>query len=220
MLPRPFNYSPPLDPYLSLIYHDDDILVLDKPCGLLTVAGNSPKLADCLEMRAKEQFPQAKIVHRLDKDTSGVIVLGLNKEAHANLGMQFEKRRVKKKYIAKVWGKMGEDFGRVDEPIITDWVNRPKQMIDYERGRSAITDWEVIEGGEEDTRVLLRPITGRSHQLRVHMNFLGNPILGDNLYAHDEALAASSRLLLHAQYLEFFHPVTAKKCSFEVECPF
>jgi len=217
--PRPFIYQPPLDP-LNIIYKDDDILIIDKPSGLLTVAGNKEYLKDCLESRIKTQFPDALIVHRLDKDTSGVIILALNKKAHANIGLQFEKRQINKIYIANVWGELSAKTGQVDEPIITDWPNRPKQMIDYERGRNAITNWQVLQVEAGFTRVKLSPLTGRSHQLRLHLQHLGHPILGDNLYAHDEALAMASRLQLHALSLGFTHPVTEKRCLFEMKCPF
>ncbi len=195
-------------------------MVIDKPSGLLSVAGNKPFLQDCLESRAKEKFPSALIVHRLDKDTSGVIVLALNKKAHANLGKQFENRQTKKTYIARVFGVMKDDEGQVDEPIFTDWVNRPKQKIDYENGRNAVTNWQIINKEKNATRVQLNPITGRSHQLRVHMLHLGFPILGDNLYAHDEALMFASRLQLHALKLSFFHPSNTQECFFEATCPF
>ena len=219
-MPRPFHYAPPTDPFLSIVHCDDDVLVLDKPCGLLTVAGKSAELSDCLELRARQQFPGALIVHRLDKDTSGVLVLGRNPAAHANLGLQFEKRQTQKIYIARVWGHLKADRGRVDAPIATDWPNRPKQHVDHENGRSAVTDWEVIAREPGATLVRLIPLTGRSHQLRVHLLHLGHPILGDNLYAHDEALEAAPRLQLHAHSLAFTHPVTELPCSFSVSCPF
>jgi len=218
--PRPFIYNPPAKPFLSVVFYDDDILVLNKASGLLSVAGNRPELADCLEGRAKEKFPSAKIIHRLDKDTSGLIVLGLNAISHAHIGLQFEKRQTKKEYIARVWGRVSQQEGQIDEPIITDWPNRPKQMIDYERGRSAITNWKILQYEGEYTRLLLRPVTGRSHQLRLHLLHIGHPILGDNLYAHDEALVVASRLQLHAGFLSFIHPKTGKKCEFELDCPF
>ncbi len=219
MPPRPFIYQPSCEP-LNIIYKDDDVLVINKLSGLLTVAGNKEHLKDCLESRVKEQFPDALIVHRLDKDTSGVIVLALNKKAHANISLQFEKRQTTKIYVANVWGAMSAKTGQVDEPIITDWPNRPKQMIDNERGRSAITNWQVLQIKGGFTRVKLLPITGRSHQLRLHMQHLGHPILGDNLYAHDEALAMASRLQLHALSLGFTHPMTKKNCLFETKCLF
>lgn len=219
MPPRPFTYNPPDIP-LDIIYYDDDILLLNKPHGLLSVAGNKPHLKDCLELRAKKQFPSALIVHRLDKDTSGIMVFGLNKKAHANLGLQFEKRQIKKIYIANIWGILQQKNGVIDEPIYTDWENRPMQKIDYENGKQAITNWQVINFKNNNTRIELSPITGRSHQLRVHMLSLGHPILGDNLYAHDRALNASSRLLLHAQSLSFLHPTNNNKATFKAPCSF
>lgn len=218
--PGPFVYTPPLKGELPVIFADDHILVLDKPSGLLTVPGNHPDRADCLESRAREVFPTARIVHRLDMDTSGVIVLGLTIPAHADLGRQFEKRQTGKRYIAQVWGEMKVAEGRVEQPIITDWPNRPRQMIDPVRGRSAVTDWQVlaIEGGH--SRVALMPLTGRSHQLRVHMAHLGHPVLGDNFYAHAKARAASARLCLHAQSLGLRHPVTCEEMAFESAAPF
>lgn len=219
-LPRPFHYAPPTDPALTVVHHDDDILVLDKPSGLLTVEGKTADLADCLEQRAQTAFPGALIVHRLDKDTSGLIVLGLNPRAHANLGMQFEKRQTSKTYIALVSGDPTEDSGRIDAPVTTDWPNRPMQHIDRENGREAITEWEVLRRENGVTRILLKPQTGRTHQLRVHMLHIGCPILGDNLYADDDVLAAAPRLQLHAQSLSFTHPVTGDELVFESPCPF
>lgn len=218
--PRPFDYAPPPAGDLPVIHADAHILVLDKPSGLLTVPGNRPERADCLESRARRDFPEARIVHRLDMDTSGVIVLALTASVHKHIGLQFEKRRTAKTYEALVWGEMSDDEGRVDQPIITDWPNRPKQMIDHERGRPAITDWRVLDSGDGITRVELTPLTGRSHQLRLHMAFLGHPVLGDNLYAHEDALAARPRLCLHARSLGFTHPATGEPVSFESPLPF
>jgi tRNA pseudouridine32 synthase/23S rRNA pseudouridine746 synthase len=219
-MPRPFSYNPPTDPPISIIHRDDDILVLDKPSGLLTVAGNHPHLSDCLEIRAQHEYPAARIIHRLDKDTSGVILLGMTAKSHADLSLQFEKRQTKKTYVARVWGRMAEKKGRVDQPIAVDWPNRPMQCIDPVHGREAITEWEVLGHEGDFTRVQLKPLTGRSHQLRIHLNHLGHPIVGDNLYAHERALAAGMRLELHAQVLEFTHPGTKETTSFEAACPF
>lgn len=218
--PRPFAYSPPPAGPLPIIHVDDHILVLDKPSGLLTVPGNRPERADCLESRAQEDYREARIIHRLDMDTSGVIVLARTASAQAHIGLQFEKRRTGKAYEALVWGQMGGNKGRVDQPLITDWPNRPKQHIDPERGRQAITDWQVMERSEDWTRVRLSPLTGRSHQLRVHMAHLGHPILGDNLYAPADALAASNRLCLHARTLEFIHPASGDQMRFTSWVPF
>lgn len=217
---RGFTYAPPQHPQLHVIHCDAHILVLDKPSGLLTVPGNDPSLADCLETRACKAHPGARIVHRLDKDTSGVIVLGLTAPAHANLGLQFEKRRTKKTYIARVWGHLTPETGTIDQPINTDWPNRPCQKIDHKNGRNALTDWQTIDFTNGITRVLLTPHTGRSHQLRVHMLHLGHPILGDNLYANDEILAAADNLQLHASTLTITHPHTNELCTFESPCPF
>ena len=218
--PRPFVYSPPEEGPLPVLFSDDHILVLDKPSGLLTVPGNRPERADCLEKRARVTFPTARIIHRLDMDTSGVIVLGLTLEAQARVSRQFERRETRKSYIALVWGQVSGTEGRVDQPLMTDWPNRPKQHIDPVHGRQAITDWTVLEAGARSTRVRLTPLTGRSHQLRVHMAYLGHPILGDNLYAPEAALAASDRLCLHAHSLEFAHPVTHEQMCFESPVPF
>ena len=218
--PRPFIYSPPPAGPLPVIHADEHILVIDKPSGLLTVPGNRPERADCLEARARADFPTARIIHRLDMDTSGVIVLALTAHAQAHIGKQFEKRQTSKSYIARVQGEMTQSSGRVDQPLITDWPNRPRQMICHERGRRAVTDWEVLDSADRVSRVRLRPLTGRSQQLRVHMLHLGHPILGDNLYAPPEALAASDRLCLHAQELGVRHPDGGAPVSFESRPPF
>lgn len=217
--PRDFIYTPPNTP-LDIVHQDDHILVLDKPSGLLTVPGKTEDLADCLEARALQQFATARTIHRLDKDTSGLIVLGLTPEAHANIGLQFEKRQTTKSYIALVWGKVEHASGTVDQPLHTDWPNRPKQHIDLEKGRAAITDWQLIETTATHSRLRLMPHTGRTHQLRVHMAHLGHPILGDNLYAPSKALEAAPRLCLHATKLGFTHPHTGDVLKFESSCPF
>ncbi|WP_300527694.1 RluA family pseudouridine synthase [Maricaulis sp.] len=218
--PRAFVYDPPPAGPLPVIHADDHILVLDKPSGLLTVRGKPEAHADCLEARAREVYADARIVHRLDMDTSGVIIMARNAEAHRHLGLQFEKRQTRKTYQALVSGAMSADTGEVEAPLITDWPNRPKQMIDHERGKAALTRWWVLERAAAQTRVALAPMTGRSHQLRVHMLSLGHPILGDNLYADDAALAASTRLCLHACRLELRHPVGGEAMVFESTVPF
>ena len=218
--PPPLIYDPPQEPYLSVVYSDDDILILDKPSGLLSVAGRPIEHADCLELRAQESYPNATIVHRLDMDTSGVMVMALNPVAHRNISMQFERRKTKKTYIARVWGQPEQDRGHIDLPMRCDWPNRPKQIIDYELGKSAQTDWEIIKREDTSTRVCLYPITGRSHQLRVHMLSIGHPILGDNFYATPEAYNAEDRLQLHAESLTLHHPSDGALQTFTVPCPF
>jgi len=219
-LVRKFTYNPPAEPRLSVIYRDDDLLVLDKPSGLLTVPGKAPEHGDCLEKRARETCPQSRIVHRLDMDTSGIVVLAMNAKAHRHLGLQFERRHIKKTYIARVWGLVEKDNGNIDLPLICDWPNRPRQMVDHERGKPSQTDWQVLARQDNSTRVKLTPLTGRSHQLRVHMLSLGHVILGDNIYADALALAAADRLQLHAQSLSLFHPADGRTCEFESKCPF
>ncbi len=218
--PVEFIYDPPTDP-LEVLHVDDDVLVLVKPSGLLTVPGRRAEHADSLEMRAQSEFPDARIVHRLDEPTSGVIVMAMNADAHRNIGLQFEQRKTKKTYIARVWGIVEGDSGRIDLPLRCDWPNRPLQMVDHDQGRNAQTDWEVLEREAGDvTRLALYPITGRSHQLRVHMMEMGYPILGDEFYAHDEALAAEGRLQLHAHKLMIHHPKDGTQTWFESACPF
>lgn len=212
-------YQPPADP-LCYVHVDEQLLILDKPSGLLTVPGKADHHKDCLESRVQAEHPNARIVHRLDMDTSGLIVLALDANTHRHLGLQFERRHVDKRYVADVWGQLKDDTGEVDLPLICDWPNRPKQMVDHEQGKSAQTSWKVLAREATKTRVHLFPKTGRSHQLRVHMLSLGHPILGDNLYAHERALNASPRLSLHAEMLEFHHPIGGARIKFESECPF
>ncbi|MFN3826636.1 MAG: pseudouridine synthase [Micavibrio sp.] len=216
------DYRPPMDPYLTIIHQDKHLLVLDKQSGLLHVAGKHPSLSDCLEARAREQFPSVSIIHRLDKDTSGVVLMALNKEAHAYVAKQFEFRTSKKSYVARVWGLIKEDSGHIDLPMATDWERRPRQKVDYERGRPSQTDWVVLERETENniTRVRLFPRTGRTHQLRVHMMMMGHPIVGDPFYAEGAALEAADRLQLHAEEVIFKHPETKEECRFHVPCPF
>jgi len=204
---RDLIYNPPIEPQLHLLYEDPDVLVFSKPTGLLTVPGKGPELADCLEARVKHAYPEALLVHRLDMETSGVCIFARSKLAQKGLGRQFEKRKIQKTYIAWVWGVMEHDEGEVDQPLICDWPNRPMQKVCWETGKPSQTTWRVIERTYTTTKVELFPKTGRSHQLRVHMLHLGHPILGDSLYAHDEAFNATPRLMLQAQNLTFIQPV-------------
>nr|WP_306173850.1 bifunctional tRNA pseudouridine(32) synthase/23S rRNA pseudouridine(746) synthase RluA [Pseudoalteromonas shioyasakiensis] len=209
------NYNPPMTPYLSIVYQDDDLLIVNKPSGLLTVPGKDPKHADCLIARINRVFPTAKIVHRLDMATSGIICLAMHKEAHRNLSIQFQDRKTAKRYIARVFGKLEQETGSVDLPLICDWPNRPKQIVDHDNGKPSLTHFKVLEYEGNATRVELTPITGRSHQLRVHMLSLGHPILGDKLYAHPEAFAMAPRLQLHAEMLTLAHPASGETLIFE-----
>ncbi|NQZ07184.1 MAG: RNA pseudouridine synthase, partial [Algicola sp.] len=152
--------------------------------------------------------------------TSGLMVMALTKAAHREISRQFQHRETKKNYIARVYGHIEQDEGSIELPLICDWPNRPKQMVDFERGKHALTHWQVIDREGQQTRVSLTPITGRSHQLRVHMLSIGHPILGDRLYAHEQALAAAPRLQLHAKWLAFTHPQSGEAVEFNAECPF
>ncbi|AGH98101.1 RluA family pseudouridine synthase [Micavibrio aeruginosavorus] len=212
-------YNPPNDP-IVILYQDDDLLVVDKPSGLLHVAGRDPRLWDCLDLRVKKLFPKASIIHRLDRDTSGVVVMGLNKRAHAFVAAQFENKTARKTYVARVWGVMEGEGGHIDLPLASDVENKPRHRVDFENGRPAQTDWEVIGREDNATRVRLFPRTGRTHQLRVHMRAIGHPMLGDVFYADGDALAAADRLQLHAEELRFVHPSTGQECTFIAECPF
>ena len=214
------NYAPPTSPYLDIKYQDEDFLILNKPSGLLSVPGKAPEHKDSLQFRVQRVLPTATIVHRLDMATSGLLVMALNKAAHRHISKQFELRQTQKSYIAVVFGQIEQESGEIDLPLICDWPNRPKQMVDHTRGKSAQTHWRVLNRQESSTRLELTPITGRSHQLRVHMLSIGHPILGDRLYAHDEALGMSSRLLLHAQTLSFKHPQLEQTMTFKCPVPF
>ncbi|MEO6013318.1 MAG: RluA family pseudouridine synthase [Devosia sp.] len=220
-LPSTFDYRPP--PGIDIVHEDERLIVCNKPSGLLTVPGKDISLADCLEARVQTRYadrPATKVVHRLDKDTSGLLLLAFDKPALASLGSQFEHRKIDKYYVARIWGEIEGESGLIDLPLATDWENKPRQRVDHERGRQSQTRWEVLarEGGV--TRVKLTPLTGRTHQLRVHMLAIGHPILGDSFYAEGEALAAADRLQLHAEMLGFAHPADGTRREFVAPAPF
>ena len=212
------DYAPPDDP-LEVVHVDHEVLVVSKPSGLLSVPGKGPHLADCLLSRVQAVYPEALLVHRLDRDTSGVMVFALTPHAQRHLGLQFEKRQTRKIYVARVWGQVTEKTGTIDLPLAVDWPNRPRQMVDHENGREAITDWRVMRGKQSETRLRLFPKTGRSHQLRVHCLSIGHPILGDPLYSEGDA-RGFPRLMLHSESLRFRHPDGGKGLSFSSKAPF
>lgn len=211
-------YDPPQDP-LNFLHDDHEVVLVDKPSGLLSVPGKGLELTDCLITRVQAVFPTALLVHRLDRDTSGVMIFALTPHAQRHLGLQFEKRQTKKTYVARVWGNLADKTGTVDLPLIVDWPNRPKQMVDHETGKQAVTDWRVVRALKDETRVRLMPRTGRSHQLRVHMLALGHPILGDPFYATGEA-RDHARLMLHSETLQFRHPDGGQGMRITAKCPF
>ena len=212
------EYAPPTEP-IKVLHEDHEIVVVDKPSGLLSVPGKGEHLADCLLSRVQEAYPMALLVHRLDRDTSGVMIFALSPHAQRHLGLQFEKRQVKKTYVARVWGKLEPRKGTVDLPLIVDWPNRPKQMVCHETGKAAVTDWRVQRYGDGETRVRLMPKTGRSHQLRVHMLAMGHPILGDPFYA-EGAARDFPRLMLHSEELRLRHPDGGAGMTFRSKAPF
>ncbi|WP_241569325.1 bifunctional tRNA pseudouridine(32) synthase/23S rRNA pseudouridine(746) synthase RluA [Rosenbergiella collisarenosi] len=213
-------YHPSLEPWLHILYQDEHILVVNKPSGLLSVPGRLPEHNDSVMTRIQRDFPNAQSVHRLDMATSGVMVVALTKDAERELKRQFREREPSKTYIAQVWGQLVPDEGLVDLPLICDWPNRPKQKVCFETGKAAQTEWEVLARDALSCRVQLKPITGRSHQLRVHMLAMGHPILGDNFYASPEAKALSPRLLLHAERLTITHPAFGNSMTFKQPAEF
>ncbi|MBC5766011.1 RluA family pseudouridine synthase [Ramlibacter albus] len=201
----------------GLVYVDEHLLVLEKPAGMLAVPGRGADKQDCLSVRAQRMWPDALIVHRLDMATSGLVVMGRGAAMQRALSMAFAERRVDKRYVAVVAGAMPGDEGVVDLPLAVDWPNRPRQKVDTERGKPSATRWRVLAREGSTTRVALDPVTGRSHQLRVHMLAIGHPILGDALYAPEHA---APRLMLHAAALAFAHPATGEALRFESSVPF
>ena len=216
-----FCYQPPLEPYLTILYQDDDVLVLDKPSGLLSVPGRLAEHADSLQSRVQRVFPTATVVHRLDMSTSGIMLMALNKPSHRDLSKQFESRKISKRYLALVHGHPLELQGKVDLPLICDWPNRPMQKVCFDTGKASITNWQVLESFSNNSSLLqLEPVTGRSHQLRVHMQSIGHPILGDKFYAHSEAFLMHPRLALHAGFIRFTHPSMGEPMSFDLPTEF
>ena len=206
---------------IDVLYYDDDVLVLNKPSGLLSVPGKGEDKQDCLERRAQERFPSATIIHRLDMATSGIMLMALNIDAHRALSRQFEKRQVEKTYVALIDGYPEQENGKIDLPLICDWPNRPRQKVCHDTGKQAITYWKTLQCHDNQTALVeLKPVTGRSHQLRVHMLELGHPILGDQLYAPPKTLNKSNRLCLHAKSIKFSHPTSNKQMEFEHEAAF
>ena len=214
------EYHPPKHTSLDILYVDEYLLVINKPSGLLSVPGRGDDKQDCLISRVQAEYPDALIVHRLDMSTSGIMVVARGKEVESLLSVLFQKRKIHKKYIAVVDGTLSPSTGIIDLPLVTDWPNRPKQKVDFESGKSSQTEYQVISNDNDSTRIELTPLTGRTHQLRVHMLSLNHAILGDELYAKKEVIEKSERLLLHACYLSFTHPVSDKFLEFKSKAEF
>lgn len=205
---------------LQPIHVDDDLIVIEKPAGLLAVPGRT--IADCMAARVQACWPDALVVHRLDMGTSGLMLFARGLPAQRALSLAFEKRRVGKRYVAIVGGCLEVEAGTVDVPLIVDWPNRPRQVVDPLRGRPALTHWRrlAVDTPRRQSRVELQPVTGRSHQLRVHLAHIGHAIVGDELYAPPDVHAAAPRLLLHAMRLELRHPRSGETVVFECPPPF
>lgn len=206
---------------IKIIYQDPAFLIVNKPPYLLSVPGRAEDNKDCLITRLQQNgYPEALIVHRLDWETSGLMVIARDKDSHRELSRQFQDRETSKAYTALCWGIPSLDSGSIDLPLRYDPDNKPRHIVDYQYGRYALTFWRVLERHNNYSRLELTPITGRSHQLRVHLLSIGHPILGDKLYAHEEALEAQSRLCLHATELSITHPTTKERLFFENTAPF
>jgi tRNA pseudouridine32 synthase / 23S rRNA pseudouridine746 synthase len=216
-------------PGIDLIYQDSAVLVLNKPAGLLSVPGRGADKQDCLSSRVQSRFADALVVHRLDMGTSGLMLMARGLAAQQALSSQFENRSVYKRYIAVVQGLLEAQPGQadadgwslIDAPIALSWPQRPLRHVAL-GGKPSLTRWRSLgfDAERNATRVELEPLTGRSHQLRVHLQHLGHPILGDALYAPPEVVCLSPRLLLHAAALEFAHPVSGQRLAFEAVPPF
>ena len=200
-------YAPPPDTGLVLIYQDEHLLVIDKPAGLLSVPGRGQELADCALHRVQARLPSALLVHRLDEATSGLLLFALHPAAQKAASWAFELRQVKKTYTARVHGLMQANEGVIDAPIAKDWPRRPLHIVDVEKGKNAITRWQLLSKDEHSAQSLCRlePETGRTHQLRVHMQHIGHPIVGDQLYGVQQD--TTSRLMLHASRIQMQHPM-------------
>lgn len=216
------KYNPPPHTSLDLLFADEYLLIVNKPCGLLSVPGRGEEKSDCLISRIVAEYSDAFIVHRLDMSTSGLMVIARGKDIERALSISFQKREVDKKYIAVVDGEITPAFGEVDLPLITDWPNRPKQKIDFKTGKPSHTHFNILfyDKKNNTTRLELRPVTGRTHQLRIHMQSINHAILGDELYANIDTINKAPRLLLHASYLSFTHPVTGENIEFISEADF
>lgn len=215
-----FEYNPPTEPYLDIIFEDEHIIVINKPSGILSVPGKEERLFDSILTRVQKKYPLAAASHRLDMSTSGILVIPKNRAAASGLGKQFQARTTQKYYYAWVFGKMDKQEGVIDLPLALNNDNKPLQKVDFENGRSAITYYQCLSIENDRSFVLLKPITGRSHQLRVHMKELGHPILGDKWYGSIQIKEMAPHLYLHAGKIRLKHPISNKELQFSVCPPF
>ena len=227
------TYNPPRSVGLDLVYSDHALIIVNKPAGLLSVPGRGADKSDNLAARVQNEFPGAISVHRLDMGTSGLLVFARNKDIHRRLSLLFHERQVTKCYVALVAGHVEFTAGEVDLPLVSDWPNRPRQKVDFAFGKLSLTRYRLMEyteipiqpslqlckQGFDASRVELEPLTGRTHQLRVHMAAIGHPIIGDILYG-EEAGASAERMLLHSRLLSFTHPLSGELLTLTCETPF
>lgn len=220
--PLPFTYAPPPDRGLDLIHRDQALIVVNKPSGLLAVPGRGPDKADCLSARVQLRYPDALVVHRLDLETSGILIMARGPEMQRRLHQAFRERTTDKRYVAIVAGQPQPEAGEIDLPLIVDWPNRPRHIVDPLNGKPSLTRYRTLEhdAAQRTTRLELEPVTGRTHQLRVHLLALGHPIVGDTLYASPAVRDLAPRLLLHASRLALAHPLTGKPLDFACPPPF
>ena len=211
-------YAAPLARH-EIVYADDALIAIDKPAGLLSVPGRGPDKADCAAARVQSEYPDALTVHRLDMATSGLLLFARGKEMQRALSGLFERGEIVKHYVADVWGTPDVATGEINFPLITDWPRRPLQKVDWDMGKPSITRYETLSSAGGLSRLALTPLTGRSHQLRVHLAASGHPILGDPLYATGKA-ADYPRLMLHAESLRFRHPDGGVSVTYHAPCPF
>ena len=220
MQQRPWHLIPPCTEPVTTVYRDDHLWVVTKPAFLLSVPGRGPEKQDCVLRRLQAEETEVRLVHRLDLDTSGLMVFAVGKPAQSALGRAFQQRQVSKTYEAVVQGRVPEDTGEITFPLIADWANRPRQKVCHEKGKQALTRYQVRHRLADATYVQLFPHTGRSHQLRIHCREFGHPILGCDLYAPPEVEARSARLLLHATGLSLPHPEDGRIMEFQSAAPF
>ena len=215
------TYDPPPNSGLDIIYQDQYLVAVSKPAGLLSVPGRGEDKADSLATRIKVEYADALVAHRLDRDTSGLLVFPRGAAIHRQLSLMFEQREMEKSYVAVVLGKLAQEQGVVDQPLLVDWPNRPRHSVNLVNGKPAQTRYKVIsyDAASNTSRVALEPVTGRTHQLRVHMQYLGHPIVGDTLYGGN-ADGRAARLLLHAHTLDFSHPISGEMMTLSSPIPF
>lgn len=214
--------APPCFDNLTILFHDEHLLLINKPSGLLSLSGKNPLNKDSVHFRLVQDFPTATLVHRLDFGTSGIMIIALNKMVNAQIGKQFQAGTIAKTYTALLHGNVPKNSGTIELPIAKDPPNFPLQKICFESGKNALTNYKVIERttSPDTTRVLFTPVSGRTHQLRIHSRELGHSILGCDLYASEVVFRMAPRLMLHATTIEFDHPVTGERMCGRSDCPF